>query len=150
MTINPLSTVSPGNIEGLGSLQRLLSQNAELLKIVSASGQEAVLPQPLYDLLRQAVQVLSSGEPITFVSASRLLTTNEAADLLNVSRPHLIKLLDSGEILAAPRVGTHRRIKAQDLLAYKEIRDRKRRDSMKGLSSFLQEEGFYGDESFKS
>lgn len=146
MPNDSLSTVSPDSVEGLDRLQRLLSQHENLLKIVSASGQETTLPQPLSDLMRQVVQALSSGEPISFIPANRLLTTNEAANLLNVSRPYLIKLLDREEIPSAPRVGTHRRIKAQDVLAYKEARDRKRRHSMQGLSDFLQEEGFYNDD----
>ena len=146
MPEDALSMVSPENVEGLDLLKQLLAQNADLPKLVSANGQEAELPKPLYDLLRQAVQALASGEPISFVSPSRLLTTNEAADLLNVSRPYLIKLLDGGEIPVAPRVGSHRRVKAQDVLAYKELRDRNRRDSMKSLSSLLQEEGLYDNE----
>ena len=137
--------VSPGSIkEGtLDRLEKLLKKSSP--KLVGPEGEEMELPEPLYNLLHMAVNSLVNGEEFSLVPEDLLLSPNKAAKILNVSRPYLTKLLDLGEIPAAPSVGTHRRVKAQDVLAYKESRDKERSKSMKELSNFLQEEGFYDD-----
>jgi len=73
---------------------------------------------------------------------NRELTTQEAADILNVSQPFLVKLLENAEIPYI-KVGSHRRILFQDLMIYKEQRKVKRRQGLKKLTQFLQDEGFY-------
>jgi excisionase family DNA binding protein len=137
--------ISPGSIkEGtLERLERLLKKSSP--KLVGPEGEEIVLPEPLYNLLHAAVSALVNGEEFSIVPEDLLLSTSKAAKVLNVSRPYLIKLLDSGEIPSAPSVGTHRRVKAQDVVDYKKSRDENRSKSMKELSNFLQEEGFYDD-----
>lgn len=70
------------------------------------------------------------------------LTTQEAADLLNVSRPYLIKLLEAGE-LAFTKVGTHRRIRFSDLMSYKEERDNSRKQGLAELAKLSQELDLY-------
>lgn len=82
---------------------------------------------------------------MSLVPLEQELTTQEAADLLNVSRPFLIKLLEQGEIPYI-KVGSHRRIRFEDLIAYKQQRDLKRRQSLKELIHFSQDEGFYKSE----
>ncbi|WP_293147200.1 MULTISPECIES: helix-turn-helix domain-containing protein [unclassified Microcoleus] len=70
------------------------------------------------------------------------LTTQQAADILNVSRQFLVKLLDEGSIPYI-KVGSHRRIQLKDLIIYQEQRKVMRRQGLKELTQFLQEEGFY-------
>lgn len=70
------------------------------------------------------------------------LTTQQSADILNISRSFLVKLLDEGSIPYI-KVGSHRRIRLKDLIIYREQRKVKRRQGLKELSQFLQEEGFY-------
>ena len=81
---------------------------------------------------------VAKGEMVTVVPYGAELSTKEAADLLNVSRPFLIKLLEQGEI-GFHRVGSHRRIEAEELLRYKKARDSQRREAMKELQRLGQE-----------
>lgn len=148
MVRNSYPTLSPSKISDgtLDDLERLLNRGAKAPKLVSADGEETVLPQPLFELLQWAVSTLVDGEKVSLIPSDMLLSTSKAAKILNVSRPYLIKLLDNGDIPSAPSVGSHRRVKAQDLLNYRDDRDRKRRSSVRKLSSFLQNEGFYGED----
>jgi hypothetical protein len=127
-------------------LESMLQLEGSQPKLVGADGQEISIPESVYQVLYQAVHALASGKIISIVIQDRELTTQKAADLLKVSRPHLIKLLDQGEIPCV-RVGTHRRVRFDDLMKYKEQRDSKRREGMKQFTQFLEAEGFYDDES---
>ena len=73
---------------------------------------------------------------------NRQLTTQQAADILNVSRLFLVKLLDEGAIPYI-KVGSHRRIRFKDLIIYKEHRDRKRRKLLDQLIEMTEEAGLY-------
>ena len=73
---------------------------------------------------------------------NRELTTQQAADILNVSRPFLVKLLDEGAIPYI-KVGSHRRIRFKDLIIYKEHRSRKRRKLLDQLIEMTEEAGLY-------
>jgi excisionase family DNA binding protein len=84
-------------------------------------GDRVELPAELYRVLRQAVEALWQGFAVTVAPLAQALTTQQAADLLGVSRPTVIKLLDESRI-PFERVGTHRRILLRDLLAYREQR----------------------------
>ena len=73
---------------------------------------------------------------------NRQLTTQQAADILNVSRPFLVKLLDE-EAIPYIKVGSHRRIRFKDLIIYKEHRDSKRRKLLDQLIEMTEEAGLY-------
>ncbi|BAZ15669.1 hypothetical protein NIES4071_75410 [Calothrix sp. NIES-4071] len=94
---------------------------------------------------RQVVHAMALGQTISITGQQQEMTTTEAADFLNVSRPYLIKLLQQGEIPYI-KVGSHRRVNLLDLSKYKEERDKQRRKGMKEFNQFLQEEGFYNEE----
>lgn len=90
--------------------------------LVSAAAKDRVeLPAEVFRILRQVVFALQQNHAVTVAPQTAMLTTQQAADLLGVSRPTLIKLLDEHRV-PYERTGTHRRILLRDLLAYRESR----------------------------
>lgn len=128
----------------LSEIERLM-QDEQAPKLVGASGQQLDLPAPALTLLRELVHQLAHDQAVAVVATGKELTTQEAADILNVSRPYLVKLLEQGEIPFA-MVGTHRRILVRDLLAYKRRRDAARRQALVELTQLSQEWGLYAEQ----
>jgi excisionase family DNA binding protein len=123
-------------------LERILAQNTSPPKLLSGTGEEIAIPESVYEILLTVVRNMSAGREIVITPTNKQLTSQEAADLINVSRPYMIKLLDNQEIPHS-RVGTHRRILLSDLIAYKEQRASTRQNKLQEMTEFLQEEGFY-------
>ncbi len=124
-------------------LERLLEQPQA--QLVAANGEAIRIPEPIYQVLRQVVHAMALGQAISIVPDEQEMTTQEAADLLNVSRPYLIKLLKQGEI-PYTKVGTHRRVRFQDVMEYKQQRDTKRSQLLDELIQLSEEAGFYENE----
>ncbi|MGC0423467.1 helix-turn-helix domain-containing protein [Embleya sp. AB8] len=104
-------------------------------------------PEAALELPREAVELLASllghmaaGRAVSIVPDHAELTTQQAADMLNVSRPFLVGLLDAGEI-EFRKVGTHRRIRAQSLIDHQREDDRKRREAADELTTLGQDAG---------
>jgi excisionase family DNA binding protein len=110
--------------------------------LIGPNGESVDLPASALTLLQQALPHLIQGDAVRIVSLQKELSTNEAADLLNVSRPYLIKLLDEGKIPFV-KVGSHRRIRFSDVLLYKQHRDEQRRRGMEELVRLSEELGLY-------
>lgn len=91
-------------------------------------------------LLADILNQMARGNAISLIPIGHTLTTQQAADLLNVSRPYLVKLLEEGKI-AYTKVGRHRRVKYEDLLAYMEQIDAQSRQAVDDLSRQAQELG---------
>jgi excisionase family DNA binding protein len=107
-----------------------------------AGGDTLVVPREAAVLLAKILGFLANGEGVQVMPDSAELTTQQAAEFLNVSRPYLIKLLESGE-MPFRLVGTHRRIRFQDLREYKSRDDLARRRSADELTQLSQELGLY-------
>lgn len=105
----------------------LASEGGEELIVLDEANQEQrlVLAPQLSKLLRDILSHIEKGEGVTFVPTSKQLTTQQAADILNVSRPFLIKQLEDG-LVKYSKVGRHRRVEARDLFEYKRARDAER------------------------
>jgi excisionase family DNA binding protein len=100
-------------------LTPLLSSVAPHLKIIEQDGTEQTVVIPAaYRLLVDALTQISQGNAVTLIPIHAELTTQEAADLLNVSRPYLIKQIEAGDI-PHHKIGRHRRIRFDDLMATK-------------------------------
>lgn len=100
--------------------------------------ESVVVPAMAARLFQNILTQLSEGNTVTVLSLQCEVTTQQAADLLNVSRPYLIGLLDSGKI-SCRKVGTHRRIYAKDVLDFKRIDDLKRNRVLDELAKEAQE-----------
>jgi excisionase family DNA binding protein len=113
-------------------------------KLVGPSGEEVELPEALFRVLEQAAHHLLRGDSVAIAPLHRELTTQQAADLLNVSRPYLVHLLEEGRI-PFTRTGTHRRVRLSDLLIYKRDRDAQRQEGLRQMAALSQELGLYDE-----
>ena len=91
------------------------------------------LPAGAVDLLMHVLEAMATGQGVTLLPDRAELTTVQAADVLNVSRPFLIKLLDQ-KAIPHRKVGTHRRIRMEDVMAYKNAIDREREQVLEQLA----------------
>ncbi|MGR6317475.1 helix-turn-helix domain-containing protein [Micromonospora soli] len=105
----------------------------------AAAGDRVELPADLYAVLRQVVDALARGFAVTVAPRTLTLTTQQAADLLGVSRPTVVKLLDEGKV-PFERVGTHRRVLLPDLLTYREERRAEQYAALEATSVDIDDE----------
>jgi excisionase family DNA binding protein len=111
------------------------------LRVDDEHGQEVLtVPRGALELLARVLAHMANGQGVSVVPANAELTTQQAADLLNVSRPFLIGLLGAGEI-DYRLVGKHRRIRAESLLEYIRRDDQRRRAAADELTALNQEMG---------
>jgi excisionase family DNA binding protein len=101
-----------------------------------------IVPRAATVMLAQILALLASGQGVQIIPDAAELTTQQAADFLNVSRPYLIGLLEADEI-PYRMVGTHRRIRFEDLREYRRRDDLKRRQAADQLTQLSEELGLY-------
>ena len=128
--------------EAVEALSRIEPRATELVIDDKAHRVHAVLPVAAVRLLQDLLREMAQGHAISLVPMHAELTTQQAADALNVSRPFLVKLLESGA-LPHRKVGTHRRIRFDDLMRYKHDIDRRRLDTLKRLTEESEALGLY-------
>ena len=112
--------------------------------LVSPAGEGTELPESVLALLVHTLELLASGDAIAVVPVGKELTTQEAADILNVSRQYLVRLLEEGRIPFS-RTGTHRRVRMDAILEFKRRREDERMASLDDLSQLTQDVGGYDE-----
>jgi len=105
---------------------------------IQLDGRDLLLPRQAVVLLRDLLAEMARGNAVALVPRHAQLTTQEAANILNVSRPHLVKLLEENEIPYS-KVGTHRRVLYQDLMAYKQMLQAQSESALDELARLAQE-----------
>jgi excisionase family DNA binding protein len=118
---------------------------------LEAAGRSVVLPPELRQLLAEVVKTMRRGQAVSFAPLGQQLTTQQAADLLGISRPTLIKLLEQGRI-PYETPGRHRRLRLSDVLAFQQLRRDEQRQALKDLASESQDLALYdaGPETFEA
>jgi excisionase family DNA binding protein len=137
---------TPDESEAIEALRRQLDDlicERVTARLVGADGETIEIPVSAFHALKLIVEGMARGQTMTLVPHGKELTTQEAADLLHVSRPHLVKLLDEGTI-PHHKVGTHRRVRIEDVLDYRQQRAVTRREKLDDLTRLSEElEGGY-------
>lgn len=148
-TIPPLEKEVEAAVQGQRELASLLSTKFETQRIDIFDKEDKphslVLPTSALRLLVDILGELAIGNAVKVVPVHAELTSQEAADLLNVSRPHLVKMLEEGAI-PFTKTGRHRRIRFSDLMAFKQRRDEESQEAMEELVRQTQELGLGYDE----
>jgi len=121
-------------------LRRLIQRREA--RLVGPDGREIAIPEPVHELLLLILNNLQSGNAISIVPEHRQLTTQRAANILGVSRPFLVRLVEDGDI-PFHMVGPHRRIYLRDLLDYKRRRDAARHEAINDMARSEMEAGTY-------
>lgn len=120
--------------------KRLLEDRARFQLVDHATGEAHDLPPAVFEALQQVLAALANNQAISIVPTSMELTTNQAADLLNVSRSYVIQLIDAGK-LPCRMVGTHRRVALTDALAVRDAMAARARRGLDDLAKLDQELG---------
>ena len=124
----------------LSNLVDNLSNVGKIALVIN--GQEIEVPSVIYFALTEVVKTLNNGDSVTLIPMDKELTTQQAADILNVSRPYFIKLLENGTIKFR-KTGTHRKVLMQDLIEYRDKRAENRHANIEEMSKLSQELGLY-------
>ncbi|MBN3048012.1 helix-turn-helix domain-containing protein [Pectobacterium brasiliense] len=148
--LNSLSLPAPKEMEaairGQRQLATYLSTKLETQEISIQDAHDIAhrieLPTSALTLLMSILGELAAGNAVQIVPVQAELTTQEAANILNVSRPHMVKLLEEGH-LPFHKTGRHRRVLFADLMQYKEQRENESMQAMQELTDRSQEFGFY-------
>ena len=125
-----------------GAGLEVLQHEKEIVLKLEGQDKTLTLSAPMVKLLQRILEEMALGKAVDVVSLETELTTQQAAEVLNVSRPFVVKLLDDG-VLPHRLVGTHRRVLLKDVLTYKDTMQRRSEAAMKELSRLSQEMGTY-------
>ena len=136
------TVLPPPDMAAMLNLATFLEQHSEPAGLVGPDGETVPLPVEVYEVLIQVAGAMLAGKAITVAPLEQRLTTQQAADLLGVSRPTLVKLLETHEI-PYEQPGRHRRVRLADVLDYRDRRRRDRRERLAAMTRQAVEDGLY-------
>lgn len=142
-TVLPPTAKEPdakNELRRLDEFMTLTTAPAGQAKLVAPDGNEVVLPEQVYEVLRDVVKAMSQGFAINIAPLHAVLTTQQAAEMLNISRPTLVKLLETGEI-PFEKPGRHRRVRLTDLLDYQTRARKERREILDEMTRTASRDG---------
>lgn len=128
--------------DGSRRLAAVIDATASTNVSIAGDGEAIELPASAARLLVEVLAQMGQGNAVQVMPVHAELTTQQAADFLNVSRPYFIERLEAGE-LPFRRVGKHRRVRFEDLLRYKKRTDYESKLAMSDLTALSQELGLY-------
>jgi excisionase family DNA binding protein len=134
----------PEDLSSMLELARFLQRRQEPGLLVGVDGEHVPLPPEVDRVLRHAVEVMRLGRAVHVAPQNLVLTTQEAADLLDVSRPTLVKLLEDGAI-PFDQPNRHRRVRLHDVLDYRARRHAAQRAALHELTAETSALGLYED-----
>jgi excisionase family DNA binding protein len=126
----------------LARMAQAPKRRAPRCQLAGPNGESIAVPESVFYVLERAAEVMARGDSITLVPVGREVTTQQAADLLNISRQYLVRLLDEGRI-PFRKTGKHRRLRIEDVISFRETRDKDRRAGLGELSRMTQDFGGY-------
>lgn len=140
----PHTTLPPQDLDAVLDVSRFLEQLEGPAALVGPDGQAVALPAQVSSVLSEVVRAMQQGKAISVAPVDQLLTTQEAADFLGISRPTLVKKLEDGSIaFERPSGGRHRRVRLVDLLQYRDRQRTERRKALRELMAEAQAAGAY-------
>lgn len=140
--VDERTVLPPSDMAAMLRLATFLKHHSQPAGLIGPDGQQVPLPLEVFEVLVQVVEAMQAGKAITVAPLEQRLTTQQAADLLGISRPTLIKLLEENEI-PYEQPGRHRRVRLSDVLAYRQRRRQERRARLADMTRQAVEDGLY-------
>lgn len=138
------TVMPPADFEAMLDVSKFLESISEHAALLGPDGQTVPLPEEIFHVLVDIVSAMKIGKAITVAPVDQMLTTQEAADFLGISRPTLVKLLETGR-LPFERVagGRHRRIRLDDVIRYQESKRRESRETLASMTAEAAKQELY-------
>jgi excisionase family DNA binding protein len=136
-----IQTLKPNDIKAARELSQILAQLAGRSTQVQIGSELITMPKNVVQIMLEVMTQVANGQQVSVLPKDTDLTTAETADLLNVSRPYVVQLLNEGK-LPFRMVGTHRRVLLEDAVQYKETQRKKSLEIMAELSKEAQDLGY--------
>lgn len=143
MTNQPISTNHTQ--EKMRTVEALLKKSdSQPVITITKDGEHIEVPEPISTLVQQAIDYIAQGKQVHIFADDMYLTTQEAANLLGMSRQYIVSLTERG-VIPYTKVGTHRRLKLSDVLEYKKQRDAERDKALQEMVKLSEEMHLYDE-----